>query len=495
MKSLATSLYTIAQIRKLEQLAIREADVSEQSLMESAGEGAFVALRDQWPEAEMIKIFAGKGNNAGDGYVLARFAHTQGMQVKVRHLGELSDLKGAAKQAADACLSAGVEVRPFNVDETITADVLVDALLGIGLSGEVRTEYATVITKINDAPIPVLAIDIPSGLQADSGYALGYAVHADVTITFIGLKLGLFTGQAPDYTGDVLIDDLAVESNLYVQVAPSALRLRMEDYAELLPERSRIAHKGDFGHVLVVGGDHGMAGAVRMAGEAAYRVGAGLVSIATRPEHVTAVSGACPEIMCHEVRQAKDLNALLAKATVVVIGPGLGCSPWGRALWKAALQSSHPKVVDADGLNLLAKHPAKRNDWILTPHPGEASRLLGCDVASVQQNRYQSLAKIQQKYTGVCILKGAGTLIKAPNLPVAVNTAGNPGMASGGMGDVLSGVLAGLLAQGLSLADAARLGVLIHSLAADKAAETVGERGLLATDLMPYLRWAVNVDG
>lgn len=258
-----------------------------------------------------------------------------------------------------------------------------------------------------------------------------------------------------------------------------------------LPKREHDTSKGDYGHVLVVGGDHGMAGAVRMAAEATLRVGAGLVSAATHPEHLAVISGPRPEIMCHPVELPEALDPLIARATVLVIGPGLGKSPWSKALFNKLIASPLPKIVDADGLNLLAGKPLKQDNWVLTPHPGEAARLLNCTVADIQQDRMQAVVQLQNRYGGIAVLKGAGTLVHTGNGDISICGAGNPGMASGGMGDVLSGVIAGLAAQKLTLPQAAQTGVLIHSLAADAAAHE-GERGLLASDLFPYLRQLVN---
>ncbi len=263
----------------------------------------------------------------------------------------------------------------------------------------------------------------------------------------------------------------------------------------LLPKRRRHANKGDYGHVLVIGGDYGMGGAVRMAAEAALRVGAGLVSVATRPEHVGVVTTCRPEIMCHQIHVPEDLDSLLQRATVLVIGPGLGKSEWSRKLFNHLINFNLPKVIDADGLNLLAEAPQKQTQWILTPHPGEAARLLKITVSEIQQDRQKAVKSLQKNYGGVAILKGAGTLVQNGLLNQAIHcSAGNPGMASGGMGDVLSGVIGGLLAQKLDLTQAAEIGVQIHSQAADQAAAQGGERGLLACDLLPYLRLLVNPD-
>ena len=254
-----------------------------------------------------------------------------------------------------------------------------------------------------------------------------------------------------------------------------------------LPPRDPVAHKGDFGHVLVVGGDHGMSGALRLAGEASLRTGAGLVSAATRADHAAMVSATRPELMSHGVESVAVLTPLLRRATVLVVGPGLGQGEWGRKLFSAVLDSSLPMVVDADALNLLAAEPLRRDNWILTPHVGEATRLLQQSVEQVQTDRLKTAAALQQKYGGVVVLKGAGTVVVDNSGEISVCSEGNPGMASGGMGDVLTGVIAGLLAQGCSLGEAARQGVCLHAHAADIAAED-GQRGLLASDLFPVLR-------
>lgn len=267
--------------------------------------------------------------------------------------------------------------------------------------------------------------------------------------------------------------------------------LEWQALSQQFTKRNRAAHKGDFGHVLVIGGDDGMGGAARLSAEAALRVGAGLVSVATRAEHVASVTGNRPEIMCHAVKNASDLSGLIQKATVIVLGPGLGQSDWSRELFAMALNAKQPKIVDADGLNLLSEHSFEYHDWILTPHLGEAARLLHCTVEDIQANRIKAVKKLSDQYGGIIVLKGANTLIQAVDERPYICSAGNPGMASGGMGDVLSGVIGGLLAQYFSLLSAAKTGVLLHAMAGDLAAVN-GERGLLASDLMPYLRQLVN---
>jgi hydroxyethylthiazole kinase-like uncharacterized protein yjeF len=486
-------LYRTDEVRELDRIAIQDFGIPGYTLMQRAGQAVFSALQKHWPKASRILIICGSGNNAGDGYEIAYLAQQKGLQVTVLYVSEPHQLTGDASIAFKNAQKNGVVIKPFNVKEQLQADVIVDALLGTGLQGEVRNDYRVAIEAINNSESPILAVDVPSGLNADTGNVLGTAVQADLTITFVGCKRGFFTGQAPQYCGEVLYDDLDVPKEVFDRVKSDVEKLDLDELKKYLPPRSKIAHKGDFGHMLVIGGDYGMAGAARMAGEAAARTGSGLTTVATRPGHIVAVSGMCPELMCYGIKTSKDLKPLIEKATVLVIGPGLGRSAWSKDLWQAALKTDKPKVIDADGLNLLVENPSKDKNWILTPHPGEAARLLNCTSIDIQNDRFAAIHALYEKYVGTCILKGPGTLVLGESGKIGVCTAGNPGMASGGMGDVLSGIIGGLLAQHLSLEHAAKMGVLLHSMSADLAAQEKGERGLLATDLLPYLRKLINI--
>lgn len=491
MSRLPTDLYTAAQVRQLDRIAIEEAGIPGAVLMERAGRSAFAYLRARWPAARRVAVLCGAGNNGGDGYVVARLARVAGLAATVYAVGAPERLKGDARAQYEAAHAAGVPVTAFAGQPLEGYDLLVDALLGTGLSGAVAGVWGEAIGALNGVDVPVLAVDIPSGLAADSGRVLGVAVRCAVTVTFIGLKQGLFTGAGPAYSGEVLFDDLGVPASVYTRVAPAARRLDA-DLLKGLPRRSRDAHKGDHGHVLVVGGDHGTAGAARMAAEAALRCGAGLVSVATRAANAAALTAARPELMCRAVEGAAELEPLLARADVVAVGPGLGTGEWGRGLLERVLAADRPLVVDADALNLLADTPRRRDDWVLTPHPGEAGRLLGSAVGAVQTERFAALVSLGERYGGVCVLKGAGTLVGGPGAPPAVCAAGNPGMGSGGMGDLLTGVIAALIAQGLSLRRATELGVCLHAGAGDAAAAEGGERGMIASDLYPHLRRLAN---
>jgi NAD(P)H-hydrate epimerase len=369
----------------------------------------------------------------------------------------------------------------------------VDAILGTGLEREVEGLWREAIEAMNAHPAAILALDIPSGLHADTGAILGAAIQAAATLTFIGLKQGLFTGQGPACCGALSFAGLGVPSDIHSIIHPACWRYTGEDLPALLPRRPRSAHKGHFGHVLVIGGDLGLAGAARLAAEAAARSGAGLVSVATRAVHAGWQAAARPELMFHGVETPDELTPLLSRATVIAIGPGLGREEWGRTLLRAVLASDRPLVLDADALNLLAAEPAFRDDWILTPHPGEAARLLKMTPAQVEADRFTAVEDVALRYGGVALLKGAGSLIASQSDGlVALSAAGNPGMASGGMGDVLTGVIAALVAQGLAPFAAAQAGAYLHGQAGDLAAQAGGERGLVATDLLPFLRQLVN---
>ncbi len=491
LPQLPQMLYRAAQVRELDRLAIEHYGIPGYVLMSRAGAAAFAALRQQWPAARSIVAVCGAGNNGGDGYVIARLAREHGLQASALALTDPGALQGDARRAWQDALDAGIEVMPFDAERLGSADVIVDALLGTGLTRPVEGHWRRAIEAVNTAPTPVLAVDIPSGLAADSGAVLGVAVRAALTVSFIGLKQGLFTGQGPDCCGVLRFDDLSVPHAIHVDIQPGAWRYCGEDRTTLLAPRPRTAHKGIFGHVLVIGGDHGYAGAARMSAEAAARSGAGLVSVATRPEHALAQAALRPEIMFHGITDPTALLPLLERGSVLAVGPGLGNGDWGQALLSTALASGKPLVLDADALNLLAGAPQRRDDWVLTPHPGEAARLLDCSTCMVQQDRFAAVEELVQRYGGVAILKGAGSLIAASGHPISLIQSGNPGMASGGMGDILTGIVAGLLAQGLALYPAARLGCWLHATAADHAARD-GERGLLACDLLPPLRRLIN---
>ena len=493
--TLPLNLYTAEQLRELDRIAIEEFNIPGLTLMQRAGQATFKHIIDRFPRTKSICVICGTGNNGGDGYVIATLARKINLNVSVIQLGDENTISGDALLAREAYLKAGGNTSVFH-KTLLQAEIIVDAIFGTGLTREVSGDWAKAVNSINEAPAKKIAVDIPSGLCADTGRILGICVKADLTVTYIGLKSGLFTGQARDVVGEIKFNDLDVPSAVYQKLTSATSKELIPDtiISKNLKPRSRCSHKGHFGHVLIIGGANGMPGAIRLAAEASLRCGAGLVSVATHPSHAEYLNMTRPEMMVHAVHQQSALKPLLEKASAIVIGPGLGTSDWSRELLSATIQSNKPIVVDADALNLLSESQQstmiKHDNWILTPHPKEASGLLGLTTQAVEADRYRSVEKIAQKWGGVCVLKGAGSLI-CDGDKTAVCNAGNPGMASGGMGDVLSGIIVALLAQGLTLFDAAATGTYLHAKAADFAAKN-GERGMLASDLFPYIRMLVN---
>ena len=487
---LPDAAYTADQVAELDRLA-SAAGLPGLQLMKRAGRAAFELLLTRFAKPDSIVVYCGGGNNGGDGYVVAGLAAQRRLDVRVVELAAPEKLSGEAASARQFAVQEGVPMSPLNGADLPSEGVVVDALLGIGARGRVRGAYADAIQQINNSGLPVLALDIPSGLHPDTGVVLGTAVRANLTVTFIGLKQGLLTGRGAEQCGQLIFADLGVPDDIYDQVQPSATRLSSSQFLNALPRRTRHAHKGDFGHVMVIGGDMGYGGAAIIAAQAALRSGAGMVSLATRPEHVSAALSRCPELMVCGVTSGQELEPWLARPSVLVIGPGLGRSAWSEQMLQQAMATDLPMVVDADALNIIAEGrmapPPVRDHWLLTPHPGEAARLLGCNTAEIEVDRFTAVRTLRERWGGTALLKGAGTLISSAGHLPGVVTGGNPGMASGGMGDLLSGILGGLVAQGLSLPEAAHLGACVHAEAGDLAAAEQGERGLLATDLLPLL--------
>jgi len=491
-----TAIYSAAQVRALDAWEIEKRRVPGFTLMTRAAEGALKILRARWPQAKRLAVVCGAGNNGGDGYVLARLARDAGLEALVLAAAPPDKLSGDARRAQEEWLATGGSAHPFAADALSGSDLIVDALLGIGLTGAPRPESLTVIRAINAAKRPVLALDIPSGVDADSGAVADAAVRAEITVCFVALKSGLFLGAGPEHAGVVLLDDLGVVAPAQPNFTPLMRRIDQGELAASLPRRARESHKGSNGRVLIIGGGAGMPGALRLAGEAALRSGAGLVTVAGAAENLVSVTGTRPELIYLPISHDTDLDEALRATDVLAIGPGLGTGTWAQRLWTAVRGvSGKPVVVDADALNLLAMSPAKLSpDWIITPHPGEAGRLLGIDARAVQADRLGAARALHARYGAVTVLKGAGTLVasgRAGTAELAICERGNPGMATAGMGDVLTGIIAGLRAQFGDSALAARVGVLVHALAGDSAAQG-GQRGLIASDVIGELRGWVN---
>ncbi len=486
-------LYTAEQVRGIDYAAINEFGIAGYKLMCRAGKAVVDDAHDHFPFARHWLVLCGPGNNGGDGYVVARLAAKAGIRVTVCSLTDPEQLKGDAALAYADWQSIDGEVQEWPLPDGAPYDLALDALLGTGIDREVGGKFQQAIAYLNQLDCPKIAIDIPSGLNADTGCVMGCAVKAHNTVTFVGRKRGMYTADGPDYCGHIRFDDLSVPAGSDHQYASTAGTLLTTDFlAEVLKPRSRNSHKGSFGHVLAVGGIKGMSGAIRLCGEAALRSGAGRVTLATDPAHADLVNLGRPELMVKAVGDASELQSLLSGDYVLAVGPGLGATAWSESLLKTCLETQNAMVVDADGLNLLARlsqeSQVNRENWILTPHPAEAARLLGCKVSDIQQDRVLAATTLAERFGATVVLKGCGTIVANPSGEYAICPLGNPGMATAGSGDVLTGIIAALLGQGLSCFDAAKAGVLAHARAGDLAAEKTGEMALIAGDIINRLQ-------
>lgn len=495
MVNIDNRIYTPQAVREMDRIAIQDRGIEGYTLMTRAGQAAFADIRARYPGARHWLVACGAGNNAGDGYVIARLGVEAGIEVKTVALTNPQRLGGDARRAWQDFTNAGGIAAPFDPDLLVTADVVVDALLGTGIDRPIEGAYRDAIEAIGQASVPVVAVDVPSGLNCETGSVMGCAIVAELTVTFVGRKQGFYLDAGPDHVGTICFHDLDIPADAVATVEPTLRRFAADDLAELLPSRRATDHKGRFGHVLIVGGNRGMSGATRLSGEAALRSGAGLVSIAMHPDVVALGGAGRPELMVRGVVSPAELDPLIERASVIAVGPGLGRDKWSRAMFSRVLGASQPKVLDADALNLLAESPTQRDDWVLTPHPGEAATLLGCSAGDVQRDRLVALRQLNDRYGGVTLLKGHGTLIgTVGELPFLV-ARGNPGMATAGMGDVLTGIVSGLIAQRpdrvhFSTAAAA----FAHAAAGDRAAQN-GQRGMIAGDLFSELRSILNPSG
>ena len=496
MKDLPDKLYNVDSVVQLEQIAINQFGIPAYTLMKSAGEAVFNVIQTKYPLCKNILVLCGAGNNAGDGYVVARLAKQAGLTVRVISLIDPVSLKNEASLAYQDWLSVAENTV---ADKSLIneADIIVDALLGTGLKREVSGEWAQWITAVNDSNKPVISVDIPSGLIADTGVISAHAIQADVTVSFIGLKQGMFTAQANDVCGEIIFDDLALPDDVYSQVEADARLIKTIDYS-LLPKRKSSSNKGNFGHVLIVGGNAGMPGAVILAAKAALRTGAGLVTIITASDNLVAISTAVPEAMvktCDIGSLAEVFTASLVNSvTHIAVGMGLGQDDWSLEILRYCARLNKTMLIDADALNLIAQHKITiKSALVVTPHPGEAARLLSqaapLNSSDIQQNRFDAIKKLHLLFKNcescVVVLKGSGSLI-FDGQTIKVCSLGNAAMAAPGMGDVLSGIVIALLAQGIQISDAAELGVCLHASAAQSVTQDK-TRGLLASDVINEL--------
>jgi NAD(P)H-hydrate epimerase len=511
-------LATAEEMRQADRRATERYGVPSLLLMENAGRGAADALERVLGPADgrRIAVVCGKGNNGGDGFVVARHLLGRGARVSAWLVGRAGEVQGDARTNLDALQRAGERVveaadpagqgfQRLRAD-LADADVVVDALLGTGVRGPATGAIAAAIEAVNAAGRPVCALDLPSGLPSDGEAPAGPVVRAEVTVTFGLPKLGLLLPSGAAYAGRVEIADLGVPREWLGEGVPTAL-LEASDVRALLPSRPVDAHKGTYGHLLVVAGSVGRTGAAVLSCLGALRAGTGLVTCATPGSQQPVVAAGLSEAMTEPLPEtaARTLSAkaveriveLLSRMDAVALGPGVGLDPETQAAVQALVRSvERPMVVDADALTALAGRPDVCRDApaprLLTPHPGEAARLLGCRIAEVQADRIASARRLAAETGAVVALKGARTLVASPDGRVTLNPTGNPGMATGGTGDVLTGLAGGLLAQGVAPAGALSAAVYLHGLAGDLAAETRGEAGLVAGDVADAIPAAIR---
>lgn len=488
--SLPHAVWSAQWISQAEPVAAAALGISLYTLMLRAGTAAYNLARTLYPNSQHWWVLCGPGNNGGDGYVVAHLAAAAGINVTVTACEGSRPLPPEAAIARQTWVASGGGIHSAHAPCPQNVDLIIDGLLGTGLNCVPKAPFAALIEQVNHSGVPVISLDIPSGLLAESGAAPGVVIRATQTLTFVALKPGLLTGQARDWVGKLHCNSLGLTDWLAKQPAHIE-RLTANNLCQWLKPRRPCSHKGEHGRLLLVGGDHGLGGAILIAAEAALRSGAGLVRVLTHSEHIAPLLTARPELMVQRLND-NTLRQSVEWADVIVVGPGLGQGDWGRHALKMLQTSDKPMLWDADALNLLALNPEKRQNRVITPHPQEAARLLGCQVTDVESDRLLAVRKLVKQYGGVVVLKGAGTLIGGPCGDIAIADVGNAGMASGGMGDVLSGIIGSLLAQKLPLYVAACAACLVHGAAADDLAAKRGTRGLLATDLLPIIPHYVN---
>ena len=500
-------LFTSQETRKLDSLAIKEKNISSFSLMEEAALFSLNVLLENWPKTSQVIVFCGKGNNAGDGYLLAGLAKEAGITSIIVQVQDIKKLKPTSRKALDWSLSKKVQkitLASFNKLKLQKNVILVDALLGTGIKGVVKKRIydAVKVLNIKSGKHPILSLDVPTGICSDTGIELGMAVRANVTATFLGRKRGCYTSKGRECSGKIRFSNLSVRQKVLNGIQPNCHIISMEKGLKKLTNRDTNSHKGNYGHVFVIGGDKGFGGAAILAAKAAAKSGSGLTTLVTREEHLTAALTQCPELMVISVESGQDVEPHLNRASVIVIGPGLGRSAWSEQMLQRTFWESNrrkiPVVLDADALNLLSDlklDSTKPKKIILTPHPGEAARLLNKTVDEIESDRFKSVMELQKKYNALCVLKGSGSLVCSSRYRrqyVGVCESGNPGMASGGMGDLLSGLIGSFLAQGLSVVQAVETAVDIHSKAADMAALELGELSILASDVLEDIQYLLR---
>ncbi len=506
---------TAQEVRELDRAAIEDLGIPGVVLMENAGIHVVRVIKEHYPDVrnKRMLIVCGKGNNGGDGFVVARHFYNQGVDVRVTLLAEKQLLKGDAKINFEIAAKMDLPIVEITSNEQLPAfrnllqqaDIVVDAILGTGLSEAVRGPYKHIIESLNKSRKPIIAVDIPSGLSADTGIVPGSCIRADVTITFAVPKRGLVLYPAADYVGELEVVDISIPKHL---IRTSDLKVHLLEYADVRSgflTRPPNSHKGTYGHALVVAGSPGKSGAAVMAGRSALRTGAGLVTVAIPESLRIPMEIPTLEVMTAPLPETTEgtisldayeqIMTLTQNKRVVALGPGLTTHPATVELVHRLISAFEiPMVIDADGINAVAQRPdillEARAPVILTPHPGEMARLV--PNTSIQHDRIGVAQETAQKYNVFIILKGVRTIIASPDGSIFINPTGNPGMATAGAGDVLTGIVAGLISQSIIPVEAAKIGVFLHGLAGDIVAEDKGAYGLIAGDLIEAIPYTIK---
>jgi len=469
---------------------------NDDSILKKISINTLLFLSKNFPLMRSINIVCGDGNKGMHGYALAYYNNNKSIKYNIYYTKFPEKNFIFSKMKQNILKSSNNYFFKLTKKTQFCGDLIIDALIETSNIKKIQGIIKSTIININKSKLIIISLNTPSGINSNTGSILDIAVKANITLVFFALRKGLFTGSALDYTGNIILK--LENKKIYKKIKPSVYILPKNAIGKQLPKRLKDSHKGSYGCVLVIGGDYGMGGAVRLSSEASLRIGAGLVIIATRKEHANFIHNSLPEAIVYGISHCYELKSLLKKATSIVLGPGLGKTIWARKIFQYILNNTSKKsiVIDADALNILSDykkiffHSSKK--WILTPHPGEAGRLLKQPTFKIQIDRFKAVKNIQRKYNCIVILKGAGTLIQTCKKKLYICYSGNPGMSSGGMGDVLSGILGGLLAQKIPNQHASRIGVQLHSYIADIIAKKNGERGLLASDLFKLIHYYCN---
>ncbi len=507
-------IVSVQEMRAVDRLSIEELKIPALLLMENAGlKTAQAIARHFGPMAQKnVCIICGKGNNGGDGFVVGRHLSRMGARVEIFSTARAEDLKGEAAANRTIAESLGLPIHDISAIEQLVPssppDLLVDALLGTGIRGEVSGFYREIIEWLNRQKAPVAAVDTPSGLNCETGVVAGAAVRAELTVTMGNVKTGQLFFPAREHQGRLFVADLNATDPILRKTNTGKFLVTPEDVAGFLPKRPGDAYKNTFGKVLVVAGSTGLTGAATMASLSALRSGAGMVVLGIPERFNPVLEEKVTEVMTAPLPETEagslDLRAIdaldpwLKWSHVLALGPGLSTHPQTRAFVKAFLRKvDKPLVVDADGINnltgefeLIQSYPS---DLVFTPHVGELSRLVGVSQEEISNNRVAVARESAQKLKAILLLKGSPTLIASPDGTVYFNVTGNPGMATAGSGDVLTGLIAGFLAQGLSGLQAALAGAFVHGMAGDLAAEALGQRGMIAGDILNFVPAALRL--